>query len=171
MTIFSEEWVRARVASELASIGLEASALKVISEMPGFERHFVMGADKRGTLWTLEHAFVDGTDKRLFVAVRFHAASVHLGSAVHGGAISAIVDAFAAACGVLQLGWDLRAVTKEQTLRFRRGLKLETPYLFIARPTPAADDPGAVDVTSTIVGEDGQPRIEAQTLMVIPKRA
>ena len=170
MTTFSEEWVRTRVASELEAIGAEPSALTPFPELEGFERHFVMGADKRGTLWTLESAFLDANEKRVFVAVRYHAAAVHLGATVHGGAISAIVDAFAAACGMMQLGWDMRAVTKEQTLHFRKGLKLETPYLVMARASASPTESAGAHVVTAIVGEDGKTRIDAETLMVIPNR-
>lgn len=171
MTTFSEDWIRARVTRELADNGLDESALRSAPQLDGFERHFVLGPDKRGTLWTLEPAFVDGNQKLVLVAVRYHAAAAHLGNIVHGGAISAIVDGFAAACGILQLGWDIRAVTKEETVRFRSPLKLETPYLLVARPTSSPNDPRSVRVNTTIFGEDGRARIEADTVMVIPSRA
>jgi acyl-coenzyme A thioesterase PaaI-like protein len=170
MAKFEETWVERRVATELDALGLDLESVRELPQPSGMEKHFVVGADKQGVLWTFESGFVDDAEKRVLVAVRFHEPAKHVMDVVHGGAISAVIDAFAAVCGVIQLGWDMRAVTKEQTIRFRRPLRLETTYLLVARSWDATDADGAAHVTSVIVDEEGKTRIEADTVMVIPKR-
>lgn len=169
-TMYTESWVERRVAVELEPLGLDLASVRELPQPPGMGKHFVIGADKQGVLWTFESGFVDDAEKRVLVAVRFHEPAKHVMDVVHGGAISAVIDAFAAVCGVIQLGWDMRAVTKEQTIRFRRPLRLETTYLLVARSRDATNASGVADVTTVILDGEGKTRIEADTVMVIPQR-
>jgi len=159
-----------RIAAELRPLGLDPSKLREFPPVPGTETHFVVGEDKRGVLWTLEFGFVDATEQRVFGACRFHGAARHMGEGVHGGATSAIIDAFAAICGMIQLGWNMRAVTREQTIRFLLPLRIETTYLVIARSGQTDREAGTAEVFTEFLDQKGTTRVAGHTTMVVPKR-
>lgn len=167
---FSNDWIRETVSQRLKVVG------KAPADLGGFERsdstHFVMGTDKQGVLWTVNGAMIQ-KPAQYFAEVIYHVAAMQTEVMVHGGAISAVIDAFAAGCGANALDFPQAIATAEQTVKFHRPVGLETPYLLHCwhnrEATPEEKRGYVAEIIGELVGEQGVVLAESRSTIVVPK--
>lgn len=172
---FDTPWVRERVAAELSAVGSKPERLQTHDFEGELTQHFVHGIDTQGMLWTTTDAFVDNPTPHVFTELKYHPSATLDGTIVHGGAITAIIDASAAGCGVIALGFPAVIATAEQTVHFRRAVLIGETSLLHCQLDLEATAPESrhhtVVVWSELYDEDGTTQAQSTSTITIPKRA
>jgi len=172
---FRTQWVRERVSAELDAWGETPEILKAHDFEGEASQHFVLGTDKQGVLWTTVDAFVDHPTPHVFVELRYLPPAMLQGEIVHGGAVTAIIDAFAAGCGVIALRYPPAFATAEQTVHFRRPVLIGQTYLLLGRYDEQAVEEESRQHTAVVrcemVNEEGKTCAQSDSIIKVPKRA
>jgi acyl-coenzyme A thioesterase PaaI-like protein len=169
---FPTLWIREKVTALLA---LSAQTPADLRQFDGDDSiHFVMGTDKQGVLWTTPGAMVE-QPAQYFTAVTYHPPAMQTETMVHGGAITAVIDAFAAGCGAIALRFPMAIATAEQTVKFRRPVALGEPYLLHcwhdAEAISAESRNHTAEVAGELLDKEGTILAESRSVIKVPRFA
>jgi acyl-coenzyme A thioesterase PaaI-like protein len=172
---FEAQWIRERVSSKLAQAGQSAGDLEAFVFGADFDEHFVLGSDKQGVLWRVADAYVDSPPAQVFAEVTYLQPAKQLGDVVHGGAVTSIIDACAAGCGVLALRYPAAFATAEQTVHFKRPLRVGETYLLWGRhdlkAVAGSEGRHRALVRCDFLDETGTARAVSESLIKVPRSA
>ena len=165
-------WIRNKVTDLLEDKDMSPSDLVHFER--GDSLHFVMGSDKQGMLWTTPGALTLEPAQYLS-AVTYHSPAMQTETMVHGGAITAVIDAFAAGCGAAALKFPMAIATAEQTVKFRRPVGLNQPYLLHCwhevEAVPVEARAYTADIAGELIDEEGTVVAQSRSIIKVPRAA
>ena len=149
-----------------------------------WNRHFVLGPNKRGFLWTIHgmrvfygttaNAAGAGAGWRSLIEITFHeeamaAQDVVKGLYVHGGAIAGVMDFFAAGTGGIALN-AMNALTAIQSFKYRRPLIVGERYILVGQVNTTDIESGRSSIVRCALLDAHQTKlVTSETTMKVPK--